>query len=297
VGSECFASFLLETRSSHEVDAQLKDFVLHSFQPCGIDCQKTVEPAEVCEGSSVTYTHAVSNIPNGAAMRNASIGIRLISQPGEQPQELLRHADAALYQAKRDGRDCYRFFAHSERAPTPTEIDLRDRITDCSVTLRYQPVIEVVAGHVANVEALARIRKPDGQMITPSEFIADSARAGLLDRLGELVLRRAQTDLCDLRNRVSDELTMSVNVSPCQLANTRFEAMVRDALAATALGPESLILEITDSASLTLGELARKVVAIQHGTPDEYDAILRELESLSDEEVERLLAEEESGAV
>ena len=68
VGSECFASFLLETRSSHEVDAQLKDFVLHSFQPCGIDCQKTVEPAEVCEGSSVTYTHAVSNIPNGAAI-------------------------------------------------------------------------------------------------------------------------------------------------------------------------------------------------------------------------------------
>jgi diguanylate cyclase (GGDEF)-like protein/PAS domain S-box-containing protein len=180
----------------------------------------------------------------------ASIGIRLISQPGEQPQELLRHADAALYQAKRDGRDCYRFFAHSERPPTPTEIDLRDRITDCSVTLRYQPVIEVVAGHVANIEALARIRKPDGQMMTPSEFIADSARAGLVDRLGELVLRRALTDLCDLRNRVSDELTMSVNVSPRQLANTRFAAMVSDALGMNGLGPDALILEITDSAGL-----------------------------------------------
>ena len=70
----------------------------------------------------------------------ASIGIRLISRPGEQPNELLRHADAALYQAKRDGRDCYRFFAGTEgTTPAAEEIDLRDRIIDCSVTLRYQP--------------------------------------------------------------------------------------------------------------------------------------------------------------
>ncbi|MEO5839612.1 MAG: EAL domain-containing protein [Acidimicrobiales bacterium] len=181
----------------------------------------------------------------------ASIGIRLVSRPGEQPNELLRHADAALYQAKRDGRDCYRFFASPERtAPTPAEIDLRDRVNDCAVTLRYQPVIEVVAGHVTNVEALARIRKPDGQTMTPSEFIADSERAGLIDRLGELVLRRALSDLCDLRARIGDELTMSVNVSPRQLASTRFVATVSDTLALLGLGPEALILELTESEGL-----------------------------------------------
>ncbi|MEO8692858.1 MAG: EAL domain-containing protein [Acidimicrobiales bacterium] len=181
----------------------------------------------------------------------ASIGIRLVSRPGEQPNELLRHADAALYQAKRDGRDCYRFFAQPERTrPTAEEIDLRDRINDCSVTLRYQPIIEVAAGHVVNVEALARIRKADGQTITSSEFLADSARAGLVDRLGELVLRRALTDLCNLRNRVSDDLTMSVNVSPCQLASPRFAASVSDALAFTGLGPEALILELTETEGL-----------------------------------------------
>jgi EAL domain-containing protein (putative c-di-GMP-specific phosphodiesterase class I) len=164
---------------------------------------------------------------------------------------LLRHADAALYQAKRDGRDCYRFSAPAERtAPTSAEIDLRDRITDCSVTLRYQPVIEVVTGHVANVEALARIHKPDGRTMTPSEFLAEAQRAGLVDPLGELVLRRALIDLCGLRTRVSDDLTMSVNVSPCQLANPRFAATVSDALACTGLGPEALILQLTESEGL-----------------------------------------------
>ena len=219
----------------------------------------------------------------------ASIGIRLISQPGEQPNELLRHADAALYQAKRDGRDCYRFFAQGERAvPTAAEIDLRDRINDCSVTLRYQPVIEVVAGHVANVEALARIRKPDGQTMTPSEFIADSERAGLVDRLGELVLRRALLDLCDLRNHVSDELTVSVNVSPRQLANVRFAAMVGDALATARLGPESLILEITESKGLaelpgaveTINTIAATGVRLaldDYGTGGTHFDVLRDL--------------------
>jgi diguanylate cyclase (GGDEF)-like protein/PAS domain S-box-containing protein len=181
----------------------------------------------------------------------ASIGIRLVTRPGEIPQELLRHADAALYQAKREGRDCYRFFEHAERsARTTDEIDLRDRITDCSISLRYQPVIELAAGHVRNVEALARIRRPDGQMISPNEFMSDSARAGFVDRLGELVLRRALSDLCELRARVSDELSMSVNVSPCQLANLRFPEMVSDSLAAAGIGPDSLILEITESAGL-----------------------------------------------
>ena len=66
LGNQCFASFLLETRSSHEVDAQLKDFVLHSFAPCGIDCDKSVNKNEVCEGEPVTYTHSISNIAGGA---------------------------------------------------------------------------------------------------------------------------------------------------------------------------------------------------------------------------------------
>jgi len=62
----CFASFLLETRSSHDVDAQLKDFVLHGFAPCVCDTAKSVEPAEVCQGSSATYTFTVSS-PEGSA--------------------------------------------------------------------------------------------------------------------------------------------------------------------------------------------------------------------------------------
>ncbi len=65
VGNVCFASFLLETRSSHDVDATLKDFVLHSFAPCSIDCAKSVSPAQICQGASATYT--LSAINDGGA--------------------------------------------------------------------------------------------------------------------------------------------------------------------------------------------------------------------------------------
>jgi diguanylate cyclase (GGDEF)-like protein len=218
----------------------------------------------------------------------ASIGIRLVSRGDEIPTDLLRHADAALYQAKRDGRDCYRFFSTTELPGLPDDIDLRDRITDCSVTLRYQPVIEVVAGHVANVEALARIRRPDGQMMTPRDFIADSERAGLVDRLGELVLRRALTDLYELRNTVSDEMTMSVNVSPRQLSNNHFPQIVSEALAISGLGPDALILEITESAALrdvpgavamlnTIAETGVRMALDDFGTGQSRFDILREL--------------------
>jgi hypothetical protein len=66
LGNVCFASFLLETRSSHDVDAQLKDFVLHAFAPCNCDTAKSVAPTEVCEGASATYTYKVST-PEGSA--------------------------------------------------------------------------------------------------------------------------------------------------------------------------------------------------------------------------------------
>lgn len=67
LGNVCFASFMLETRSSHDVDAVLKDFVLHAFAPCEIACRKSVTPAEVCQGASATYTYEVSN-PGGAPL-------------------------------------------------------------------------------------------------------------------------------------------------------------------------------------------------------------------------------------
>jgi hypothetical protein len=68
LGNTCFATFLLETRSSQEVDAQLKDFVIHQFAPCGVVCDKTVAPETVCEGTSVTYTNSVDNIDGGAQL-------------------------------------------------------------------------------------------------------------------------------------------------------------------------------------------------------------------------------------
>jgi diguanylate cyclase (GGDEF)-like protein/PAS domain S-box-containing protein len=198
---------------------------------------------------------------------SASVGIRLVTHPDDDPVDIVRQADAALYQAKRAGRSTFRFFSGVGPAPAaPEEIDLRDRITDGSVVVRYQPVIDAASGSVWTVEALARIARPDGSLVPPSEFIPLAERSGLIDRLGELVLRRALMDLYGLRQALGrDDLSVSVNVSPRQLGNHRLPSIIEDALATAGLGPDALMLEITETMALGdvpgAAEMARTIRA------------------------------------
>src|SRR5262249_22391206 len=143
---------------------------------------------------------------------------------------------------------------------------------------------EAIARHLSTPEQILEAMHHESRMGMIPDASSDEPMTELESKLASI--------WCDLLKRPSVRLSSNF----FDLGGHSLLAVALIVRVKEAFGIE-LPIDDVYSANLTLGELARKIEAIQHGTPEEYDAILRELESLSDEEVERLLAEEESGAV
>ena len=136
------------------------------------------------------------------------------------------------------------------------ESDLRAAVEAESLTLAYQPIVTLPAGHIIGVEALARWEHPDRGAVSPLVFIACAEDAGLIITLGRWVLRRACADVAELRRSspAAQHLRLSVNVSPRQLSDVDFVGIVLGALAETGLPPDALDLEVTESVVFDCGE-------------------------------------------
>ena len=189
-----------------------------------------------------------------------SIGVRVVRDPQDQPHDIVREADAALYRAKRDGRHCFRTFTRPDHTTDDRPIDLRERLDSGALVVHYQPVLEVATGTIVAVEALARVLGDDGRIVPPQAFIAQAERSGLIDRLGTLVARRACADIAAARAE-HPGLRVSVNVSPRQLADAHLVDTVAAALADAGLEPGALTIEITETSSLAAVPDAAEVVA------------------------------------
>ncbi len=190
----------------------------------------------------------------------ASIGIRLVRDGNDQPHDIVREADAALFRAKIEGKACFRVFVpRAAYTMAGNAIDLRERLDAGALVVHYQPVLDATSGKIVSVEALARLRGSDGSTVPPSQFIADAERSGMIDEIGALVLRQACRDIAAIR-REHPTLRVSVNVSPRQLADDTITASVANALREAALPADALTLEITESTALSTVPRADTVV-------------------------------------
>jgi diguanylate cyclase (GGDEF)-like protein/PAS domain S-box-containing protein len=184
---------------------------------------------------------------NIGALVSASIGIATCPGDATDRQTLLGHADTALYRAKSEGRDTYRFFEVSMgvtvRDRRQLERDLRDAITNNELELVYQPQREVRTNEVVGFEALVRWNHPVRGTLPPDAFIAIAEESGAILALGEWVLRAS----CQEAANWTRPLTIAVNVSPVQIYNSNFVLVVQDALSRTGLPAARLELEITES--------------------------------------------------
>jgi diguanylate cyclase (GGDEF)-like protein/PAS domain S-box-containing protein len=179
-----------------------------------------------------------------------SIGIVLAPTHAANVEQLLKSADLALYKAKGEGRDSYRFFEPSMGLEAITrrthQSELRNALTNDEFILHYHPIVDVHTREPASVEALIRWKHPQRGMISPLEFITLAEETGLINPIGEWVLRKACADAAQWPANVK----VSVNLSAVQFRRLCPIDNVRNVLDETGLPPERLELEITETVLL-----------------------------------------------
>lgn len=179
-----------------------------------------------------------------------SIGIALAPQDGDDADELITHADLALYKAKAEGRNRYCFFAASmdaqARGRRELEDDMRKALARSEFALNYQTIVDLGRGEVCGVEALVRWRHPQRGLVTPDQFIPLAEESGLIVPLGAWILRQACADAV----KWPASLRVSVNLSPAQFKHGDLLGALKSALGDTGLPPERLALEITETVLL-----------------------------------------------
>jgi diguanylate cyclase (GGDEF)-like protein len=216
---------VLPSESNRDRLAELAKTVINSLsQPYFID------------GSSITI--------------GCSIGIAIAPEDGEDSESLVRNADLALYAAKADGRGIHRFYRSELLAGAQNrkalEDDLRHALAKGEFYVAYQPVVSTKEERIVGYEALIRWEHPTRGAISPAEFVPVAEDCGLIEAIGEWVMRTA----CMEASRWPENVRVAVNVSPIQFANPALPTIVTSALAKSGIAPQRLELEITEGVFL-----------------------------------------------
>lgn len=179
-----------------------------------------------------------------------SIGMVICPDDGDNLADLLKNADAAMYAAKRGGgAQLSRFsseMAEASMARFTIEGLLRRALAAQAFRLRYQPIVDAASLRILGVEALIHWDTPERGVIPPAEFIPIAEESGLIMPLGEWILATACREIQQLRTSLGLDLEVAVNISPLQLRQAGFPAMVTQCLAAAGLPAASLTIEVTE---------------------------------------------------
>ena len=195
------------------------------------------------------------NVDGHQVYSRVSIGIAQYPEDGLDAETLQSHGDAALHQAKSQGRGLLRFFSPEmttlAKARLALEADLRRAIQENELRLYYQPQIDLVNGQIVGFEALVCWQHPLRGMIPPSSFIPLAEECGLIVPLGEWVLKTAcyQIKTWSLSRPALGQI--AVNVSAVQLVQNNFAATVKAIINETGIQPEHLEIEITESSVMS----------------------------------------------
>ncbi len=198
----------------------------------------------------------------------ASIGIATYPSDGADMQTLTKNADMAMYLAKEDGKNGFRFFTKEIKAQSierlTLESALRRALERDQFSLHYQPKVDMASGQITGVEALLRWNHPELGLVSPAQFIPLAEETGLIVPIGRWVLEEACAQNMAWQRRGLRPVTMAVNLSPRQFADARLLRDVDEALLASGMSPVLLQLEVTESMVMRNVSRAIKVLdAIQ----------------------------------
>ncbi|MEO8343759.1 MAG: diguanylate cyclase, partial [Gallionella sp.] len=184
----------------------------------------------------------------------ASVGIAMYPDNGEDFETLSKCADVAMYRAKRDGRNTFRFFTaemqvHSARR-SQLENALRHALKRDQLHLHYQPQMSLQDGRIIGAEALLRWQHPELGMVSPVEFIPIAEDSGLILPIGEWVLRTATQQLRSWMDQGMAPMVMAVNLSAVQFRHVHLPGLVTQILDSVKLPPQYLELELTEGIAM-----------------------------------------------
>ncbi|CAH1904935.1 putative Diguanylate cyclase [Candidatus Nitrotoga sp. HW29] len=189
-----------------------------------------------------------------------SIGISVFPEDGVDSESLIAHADAAMYQAKGNGRNNYQFFTREMNRRTLERMLIKNKLSHAlernELFLLYQPQVDLRSGHIIGAEALVRWDNPQYEKILPAQFIPIAEENGLIPPIGEWVLREACRQNQAWRKLGLMKITMAVNISSVQFRQKNLGEIIKTILSENDMTPSSLELEITESAVMQDAEAA-----------------------------------------
>jgi diguanylate cyclase (GGDEF)-like protein/PAS domain S-box-containing protein len=193
----------------------------------------------------------------------ASMGIAVYPRDGDNVIDLIRNADAALYESKKAGGNCFEYYSNDMNTAAVERLMLKSKLRRAferdELRLHYQPKYRISTGRIEGVEALLRWDLPDRGLVFPSDFVPLAEETNLILQLGDWVLNRVCADYRLWQRSVPSPCRVSLNLSLRQLKQRRFLDQVRDTFRAHGVSPTSLELEITET---TLMEDPERTVRI-----------------------------------
>lgn len=212
--------------------------------------------------STATVTNAAARIQDALArpialdgqevVTSASIGVALSDPAYQLPEEMLRDADAAMYEAKSNGPGCCAFFdstMHTQAVRTlKTEVELRLALEKNQFVVEYQPIISLHSLEISGFEALLRWQHPTRGLLLPDEFLTVAKETNLIVPIGRIVLAVACGQLKQWQGRWAEasSWTMSVNLSTRELTQSDLLPAISEILRVAGLSPDRLVIEITE---------------------------------------------------
>ena len=187
-----------------------------------------------------------------------SIGICVYPDDGGDVDALMRHADAAMYHAKGNGRNNYQFFTQTMNQAAALHFDLESSLRTAlalqQFELVYQPVIDIATRRLHGMEVLLRWRRPGHGLVLPDRFIPIMEENGLIVPVGEWVMRQACEQSMAWQRQGLQPVPLAVNLSPRQFMHKGLVAAIGDVVADTGIDPSLLEFEITETALMQHGE-------------------------------------------
>ena len=181
----------------------------------------------------------------------ASVGISLLPDDGDAPDQLIRNADLALHEARTGGTGNYRFFVSEMNDQIlkrrRIETDLTRALEASEFVLHYQPKINLAAGRIAGVEVLIRWQHPEQGLVPPADFIPVAEQTGQIVPIGAWVLDQACRQVKAWQDEGLPPIKLAVNLSAVQFGEKGLPELVQSCLADSGLDPKFLELEITES--------------------------------------------------